>query len=119
MLKFTDTNLLADLNALNEDDLDSLPFGVIGFDKSYTVRRYNRLEAMMSGFQRSFVMNKSFFLEVAPCMNNYRVALKFAQENELDQVVPYFLSFKVKPVSVTLRLLKSESSDLCYVLIER
>ena len=119
MIAFTDQNLLTTLRSLDDRELDELPFGVIGFDERTLVRRYNRLEEEMSGYRRENILNRPLFLEIAPCMNNYLVALKFEQQPELDETLPYILSFKVKPVKVDLRLLKNGLAELHYVLIRR
>lgn len=96
---------------------ECVPFGIIGFTNDNSITCYNKIESEYSGYSKEFVIGKNLFLEVAPCMNNYLVALKFAELNELDEVIPYILSFKVKPVSVHLRLLKK--GELNYILIKR
>ena len=119
MCEFNEQNLIDKLEALDEAGLDHLDFGVIGFDGDTCVHRYNSTEEQLSGYHREFILGKRLFLDIAPCMNNYLIALKFEEERKIDVIIPYILSFKVKPVKVQLRLLKNSASALSYVLIKR
>jgi hypothetical protein len=56
-------------------------------------------------------------------MNNFMVAQRFedALENgtELDAVIDYVLTLRMRPVKVRLRLLARPDSELRYVLVDR
>ncbi len=119
MCEFNKKDIIYRLEKLGDDELDALDFGVIGFDKDTLIRRYNSREQELSGYNREHILGKALFSEVASCMNNHRVAHKFLKEDEIDEVLPYLLSLKVRPVRVQLRLLKHPSSILSYVLIKR
>ena len=73
----------------------------------------------MSGLDPSAVMGVPFFEAVALCMNNFLVAQRFEDEPELDAIVPYVLTLRMRPTKVRLRLLASASIPRRYVLIER
>jgi photoactive yellow protein len=66
-----DTPKLAEaIEALTPDEIDQLPYGVIGLDPQGVVRVYNKTEAQLSGRGSRPTNGKTFFTEVAPCMNN-------------------------------------------------
>lgn len=111
--------LLSDLEAMGEVGLDALPFGVVGFGADTVVQVYNATEARMSGLDPATVIGAPFFEVVAQCMNNFLVAQRFVDEPDIDDIVPYVLTFRMRPTKVRLRLLAAASAPRRYVLIER
>ena len=99
--------------------LDRLPFGVVGLSQDGIVEVYNQTEARLAGLNRDDVIGTSFFLSVAQCMNNFLVAQRFEDEEEIDVVVAYVLTFKMRPTPVRLRLLKRADHPRRYLLIQR
>jgi photoactive yellow protein len=63
-------NLAERVEVLSEEELDRLPFGVIGLDPQGAVRVYNKTEAELSGYGSRPSVGKSFFVDMAPCMDN-------------------------------------------------
>lgn len=120
---FNESGLLNNLNLLSEDDLNHLDFGVIGFDVSGVVRRYNTYESAAAGLSPSRVLGHSLFTAVAPCMNNYLVAQRFedaaATGDALDDTIDYVLTLRMRPVRVRLRLLAAAGEAYQYVLVHR
>lgn len=55
------------LDALGDEELDALPFGVIALDSDGRIARYNMAEARFARLDRSQVVGRSFFGEVARC----------------------------------------------------
>lgn len=55
------------LRQLDAPQLDSLPYGVVVVDGEGRVVEYNDTEARMVGLERSQVIGKNFFLDIAPC----------------------------------------------------
>ena len=122
-IPFEHENLLAELVRAPDSEVDSFQFGVIGFDAETVVRRYNAFESRMSGLSVSKVVGYPLFTIVAPCMNNFLVAQRFedaaASGTELDEVLDYVLTLRMRPIKVKLRLLAGAASGLRYVLIKR
>lgn len=120
---FDAVGLLRVLQGLDGAALDRLAFGVIGFDRAGVVTTYNRTESAASGLQREEVMGRPFFTEVAQCMNNYLVALRFedaaATGSPLDVTMPFVLTWRMKPQPVQLRLLSSPEWGTRYLAIQR
>jgi photoactive yellow protein len=119
-----DTRGLGDiLDASNQEQLDKLDFGVIGFDADAIVQRYNAFESQAAGLSPQRVIGEPLFTNVAPCLNNFLVAQRFedaAEEgSELDDTIDYVLTLRMRPVKVKLRLLASATGATRYVLVQR
>ncbi|CAM2157452.1 hypothetical protein PT2222_400049 [Paraburkholderia tropica] len=52
-------------------------------------------------------------------MNNFMVAQRFDDVDELDEIIPYVLTLRMRPTPVRLRLLKASDYTTRFVLIER
>ncbi|MFC4931343.1 PAS domain-containing protein [Massilia sp. GCM10023247] len=119
-----DARGLADLlDACSQDQLDTLGFGVIGFDADTVVRRYNTVESQAAGLSPQRVIGEPLFTNVAPCLNNFMVAQRFedaaADASELDDTIDYVLTLRMRPIKVKLRLLASAGGTMRYVLVQR
>lgn len=122
-LSFADADLLPLIDALDDAELDTLAFGVIGFDGAGVVCRYNRTESTLAGLSLQRVVGHPLFTVVAPCMNNYLVAQRFedaaADGSTLDATIEYVLTLRMRPVKVKLRLLAAPGTARRYVLVLR
>jgi photoactive yellow protein len=120
---FDQPQLDASLASLSDNELDELDFGTIGFDAAGVVRRYNRFESEAAGLHRDRVVGRALFTDVAPCMNNFMVAQRFADAaaagEPLDAVVDYVLTLRMKPTRVVLRLVARPGDDVSWVLVQR
>jgi photoactive yellow protein len=120
---FDAPGLIGRLDALPDEALDALDFGVIGFDAETAVRRYNAFESKAAGLSPARVLGHALFAAVAPCMNNYLVAQRFedaaAEGGELDATIDYVLTLRMRPVKVKLRLLAAPGATHRYVLVQR
>jgi photoactive yellow protein len=104
---------------MSEEDRDALPYGVIGIDRATVAQIYNRTESQMAGLSPDKVLGTAFFDNVAQCMNNFMVAQRFEDEPELDAIVPFVLTLRMRPTPVQLRLLAAADAPLRFILIER
>jgi photoactive yellow protein len=100
------------------DQLDTLDFGIIGFDEASEVVIYNTFEATSAALRQARVLGKNLFLEIAPCLNNALVAQRFENEPELDVIISYVLALRMRPVPVRLRLLKNIDNNTRFLLVE-
>ncbi len=110
---------VGDLAAMGETARDELSFGVIGIDRDGIARVYNAAESRLAGLSPSTVIGAPFFEAIAQCMNNFMVAQRFEDSEEVDEIVPFVLTLRMRPTPVRLRLLASRAAPLRYVLIER
>ncbi|NUZ08351.1 PAS domain-containing protein [Piscinibacter koreensis] len=122
-LAFDAVDALPAIDAMNDDTLDDLDFGVIGIDADGAVRRYNAPESRMAGLSPHRVLGQPMFTSVAPCMNNFMVAQRLDDAmmlgEALDVTIDYVLTLRMKPVKVKLRLLAAPGAALRYVLVLR
>ena len=122
-LDFDQTDIAGQLGNLTQADLDTLEFGVIGFDADGIVRSYNTFESKAAGLSPQRVLGHPLFTTVAPCMNNFMVAQRFedaqAQGVALDATIDYVLTLRMRPLKVRLRLLAQPGAALRHVLVRR
>lgn len=122
-IMFDQPDITALLVAMDDAALDALNFGVIGFDIDGRVRRYNTFESKAAGLGVERVLHQDLFTVVAPCLNNFMVAQRFADAREtgmpLDDTINYVLTLRMRPTKVKLRLLSDPMSELAYVLVQR
>jgi photoactive yellow protein len=109
----------ASLAAMDIEQLDGLPFGVVGLDQDGLARIYNATEARLAGLDAMSVIGVPFFEAVAQCMNNFMVAQRFEDEQEMDDIIPYVLTLRMRPTRVRLRLIATPGQPLNFILIER
>ncbi len=122
-LGFSHADACERLAAFSQDELDTLDFGVIGFDAETVVRVYNSFESKVSGLSPHRVLGQPLFTIVAPCMNNFMVAQRFedaaAGSVELDATIDYVLTLRMRPIKVSLRLLAAPGMAMRYLLVNR
>jgi len=116
---FDSPDALAWLEAASTQELDALPFGAIQMAARGLVTAYNAWESEKAGLSKDRVLQRNFFADVAPCMNNYLVAERFLAEPELDVMLDYILTLRMAPTPVRLRLLKSSAAQHMYLLVKR
>jgi photoactive yellow protein len=111
------------VHLLENVEVDHLDVGVIGFDQEGMVRVYNHPESAAAGLSRERVLGKHVFESVAPCMNNYLVAQRFADaatsREPLDVEIDYVLTLRMKPTGVRLRLIWTPQAQLSYIVVHR
>lgn len=121
-IAFDDPDAFARLDAASDYELDDLAFGVIGFERNGQVVRYNAAESKWAGLSPTSVLGNHLFEAVAPCMNNFMVAQRFEdaaeRREELDAMVDYVLTFRMRPKRVMLRLLAKPDAGLQYLLVK-
>lgn len=116
---FADAELNDWFETATVEDLEILPFGVIGMTLDGMVIAYNKAEAALAGLTPSRVIGRHFFTSVAPCTNNYMVAQRFEGEAGLDAIIDYVFTLRMAPTPVRLRLLKWPDAERMYLLVER
>ena len=106
------------IEKLENIDLDSLNYGVIKCDKfTGKITHYNSFESKFAQIPSAHVIGKVFCVEVAPCCNNYRINGRFEESKELDEIIDYVFSYRMKPHKVRLRLIKSTDVECYYILV--
>lgn len=116
-MKFEEVNAVGHLVTMGPQQLDELSFGVVAMNLEGEVTHYNTSESDAAGLSPERVVGKHFFSEVAPCTNNFMVAQRFEDEDDLNEALDYVFTLKMKPTPVELRLLKSTEHRKQFLLV--
>lgn len=116
--RFEDTGLLDALELASLADIDDIGFGLIVMDRAARVLGYNAAESRLSGLPPEGVLGRNFFVDVGPCTNNYLVAQRYADAQELDEQLDYVFTFRMAPTPVRLRLLARAGSPRQYLAVQ-
>lgn len=119
VVSFDTEHMFGILESLTAKAMDDFPFGVLGLNADCMVEVYNQYEERNSGLSRERVVGRHCFFDVAPCMNNYLVAERLNNEIPLDTIIPYVLTFRMRPTKVRLRLLNRLNASRRWILISR
>ena len=85
--------------------------------ESHICTRYNKYEVDLSGLTKAYVIGKNFYVDVAPCTNNFLVFNRFETESNLEEEIDYVFTYKLSPTKVKLRMLKSQKFSTEYLLV--
>jgi photoactive yellow protein len=117
------TEVLERADVLTEDELDSLPVGMIQLDRDGTVLRFNQTESSLARVEKGDAVGKSFFDEVAPCTKVQEFHGKFVegvQNRNLHTVFPYQFRFRDgRQKNVVISMFYSGSTETVWVLVQR
>jgi len=105
---------------MQENDLDTLPFGAIRLDTDGKVLSYNAAEARLTGRDPKRVIGRNFFTQVAPCTNVQAFAGRFREgvaQKKMHVIFPYRFDFEMAPRDVTVTLFYSEQTDSAWVFV--
>jgi photoactive yellow protein len=115
--QFGDPGLLDALESVPVDRIDDLAFGLIVMDRDGGVTGYNQAESKLSGLPVDEVAGRNFFVEVGPCTNNYLIAQRYQDSEELDEQLDYVFTYRMSPAPVRLRLLARRGSGRQYLAV--
>lgn len=117
------TEVLERADVLTEDELDSLPVGMIQLDRNGTVLRFNQTESSLARVEKGEALGKSFFDEVAPCTKVQEFHGKFMEgvkNRNLHTVFPYQFRFRDgRQKNVMISMFYSASTETVWVLVQR
>lgn len=109
------------LYELTAAEHDRLPLGIVELDAAGTVRRYNQAEERLSGRERSEVIGRHFFREVAPCTYVHEFAGRYralVEQGERDAVeLAFIFRFAGGDRHVAIRLTYDPSRKRGLVLV--
>jgi hypothetical protein len=106
------------LESADLDFIDSLPFGVVGLTADGITEIYSDALVRFAKLKRDTVIGQPFFLMAGVCMNNFLVAQRFEDEDNLDTIIDYILTFRMRPTPVKLRMIRQPDLALRYLLIQ-
>ncbi len=118
---FDTPKLAVAVEALTQEQMDNLPFGVIGLDAQNVVRVYNKTEAECSGFKERTALGRFCFVDVAPCLSNsfFKGRIdKARREGALDIRFTFVGDFSDSERELTIRA-QSGKDGGCWIFIQR
>jgi photoactive yellow protein len=113
--------LFQNINNISEEELDSLPYGVIQLDVAGNVMRYNSYEANLAGLTKQKVVGKNFFEQVAPCTEVREFYGKFEKgvaAGQMHTTFRFHFAFKKDSRDVTVTLFYNQRDETVWVLVQ-
>jgi photoactive yellow protein len=108
---------------LSEDELDTLPIGMIQLDRSGKVLKFNQTESDLARVEKSDALGKSFFDEVAPCTKVREFHGKFlegVENRDLSTTFDYEFKFRDgRRKDVLISMFYSTNTESVWVLVQR
>ncbi len=101
------------LGNLARRDADECDFGIIQLDDAGNVVMVNKYQSELGGVPVPAFEGKHWFTKIAPCTNNniiYGTFKKGVAAKNLNVVLPYTFTFKMKPTNVKLHLYRDSQS---------
>jgi photoactive yellow protein len=115
--QFADPGLLDALESAPLDCIEDFDFGLIVMDRDGRVLGYNQAESKLSGLPAGEVIGRNFFVQIGPCTNNYLIAERYRDSEELDEQLDYVFTYRMAPTPVRLRLLARRGSSRQYLAV--
>ena len=111
------------LHELSNEDLDALPYGVIALDEEARIVRYNVAEARFARLDRTRVVGRSFFDEIARCTKVPEFHGRYVHLLEIaDTPVVRFsfvFAFRFGAQAVDIEMGRSSRARLVYITVNR
>jgi len=109
-----------ELDRMQPEELDALPYGIIQLDAAGRILRYNAVESRLASLPQARAIGRSFFTEIAPCTKVQAFYGRFRDgvvRESLDATFQFHFAFKQRPRDVTVRLLYSRRTGTVWVVI--
>lgn len=113
-----------EIDERSDQELDTLPFGVIALDRDGIILRYNLYEAQFARLDRNQVLGRDFFQEVARCTRGdvfegqFRRGVASGASGSLARF-PFVFDFKFGAQDVTVEIVRPTNVPRYYLLINR
>lgn len=115
---------LRTLGSRSDEELDTLPFGVIALNRAGIISKYNLAEARFARLDRADVLGKDFFTRVAPCTNTPGFRGRFDELAREGNTAPsvqftYVFDFRFGAQEVEIEIVRSALPNQFFVTINR
>lgn len=102
------------------EDLNALPFGVIGLDAMGKVVSYNRAEEEMAGRHAGDVIGRNFFDEVAPCTKVKEFHGRFQEFMAgAEESKKFFFTFRFEEGNARVQIIFARGGAGCSVAVNK
>jgi photoactive yellow protein len=111
---------LENIDRMNVEELDALPFGAIRLDRTGKILSYNTTESKLTGRDPKRVIGRNFFTDVAPCTNVQAFAGRFREgvaKGDMHVIFPYRFDFEMAPRDVSVTLFYSKQTETAWVFV--
>lgn len=118
-MSLLEPEILAGLPNLDRTQIDEIDIGLIKVTETGIIEIFNRYESEFSGVQREAAEGRNFFTQVAPCTNNRLFFGRFkkgVEKGELDLVIPYTYTYKMRPTHVTIHLYRHPKDQSYWII---
>ena len=108
-------DLQAVLEALSEEQLHRLPFGVVRLDEAGKTVFYSETEGRQSGFGERRTLGRHFFTQIAPCMDTKAFNARIEQARKagfLDIRFAHVGDFEDEHREIDMRVMSSSDGGL-------
>jgi photoactive yellow protein len=115
-----DPNLASIIERLPHEIVNSFPFGAIRLDPQGNVVFYSESERRLSGYKKNTITH-SFFIEIAPCMDNANVRGRIdtaLQAGKLNITFSHIGDFDDSTKELDVRV-QSATDGGCWIFIRR
>ena len=113
----------AEIFDLPEGEIDGLPFGLIGVDRTGTIEQYNAYESKMARLARERVIGRNFFTDVAPCTAVKEFQGRFerfaAEPGDGAESFDFVFQFSFGRQVVNITFLRSAKNRQIKILVNR
>jgi len=116
-----DIHLPRQLDALSPEQLDSLPFGAIRVDAEGRILFYSRAQSNITQRERTSVIGRNFFTEVAPCTVVPEFYGRFRRgvlTGQLNSTFEFVFDFEMQPVQVRISMQNSTREGEFWILAQ-
>lgn len=108
---------------LDEDQIDSLPFGLISVDVAGNIEQYNSYESKLARLPKERVLGRNFFRDVAPCTAVQDFQGRFerfvAQSGSGAESFDFLFRFAFGSQMVKITFVRSEKTKQVKIIVNR
>lgn len=118
-MSFLEAGVLERLPEMSRAELDEFEYGVIKVDDTGIIELFSRAETGFSGVTAAAAEGRNFFTQVAPCTNNrlfYGRFKKGVESGDLNHVMPYTYTYKMRPTNVTIQLYRHRATGTNWIV---
>ncbi len=119
-ISFSEKDIYSVLEKASPQEIDACDFGVVKMDREGIIKAYNKYEAELASIPQQEAIGKNFFIQIAPCTNNFLVSAKYLEHRrQRDEVLEYVFTYRISPTPVMLRLLINPEVENQYLLVKK
>ena len=120
---FVPDKVLNNIDRINPENADKMPFGVTQVDKEGNIKLYNSYNRdEFADFKGQDVTGKNYFTDVAPCANNFMFSGRFKrgiENGNLNSIFDYLFTYKLAPTKVKVHLYSDANTGTHWIFVKK